>query len=559
MTKSDLGLRVVCVEGSVSSIDGGVALSAWRGVVSAFSLDDGMRLWTNEWARPFSKIVGGFVHAVSWADETPQVNVLDARTGLVERIVWLRGLEQAEGIGLIEVVDGAYFVAVDAAVQRRSLDGALLAQGAAPGPVQSWAFSASSVCVVSDGGSVTAFERDTLSQRWTRGALYDASILAAGEVFIVSSLGGYPDGAAAIAIDAVTGEERWSNAVFDAALAVDGDLVLACGVRAWLGALDLSTGEPRWQVRTRGTPLAAARVAVGFAVLTTECLIILDRDGVERAGWEVSAPFSLAASSAVIVCGARRVGDPIERSTFRGGARSLGALPEITDIEPMEGRAVFAPSHSGLEEVRAVLREIEDLDEAWEALATRGFIPPAWVDDPSRRFEEKRVSLARPWSRGAMLAFACDVDGVTRVESLWREAQRRLSRWEAPDETCRWGSARAFGLWGPEQILTLPMLSASQRMAEVLEASALTRIESSVSAALGVGAGYDVKRAVLIAETEWRAAALAGADFDDDENPFAPLREILALGYAFEAGGALLARCFTESLDALEEFDEIPF
>jgi hypothetical protein len=65
--------------------------------------------------------------------------------------------------------------------------------------------------------------------------------------------------------------------------------------------------------------------------------------------------------------------------------------------------------------------------EAWEALASRGMVPMAWVDDDARRFVGDDGALsAGPADFAAAAAVAADVDGVVLAEALARELVWRL-------------------------------------------------------------------------------------------------------------------------------------
>ncbi len=557
---SDLGLRVVCVDGVVRAVDRDVAIEMANGRLSGRSMADGAVLWDDAAGGGFVfDLVDGLVHVLAWIERGLAVRVLDARSGEALRTVRFDGLEGAESFDGLRLFDGAYYVSVEAIAQRRTLDGVFVAQAELRGGVQSWAWLSSMLCVADESGTVTALAGDTLERVWSRDEGFDASIRAAGDALLVSNAAPRGDAPVLLALDARSGSERWSHAAFDTALASDGELVLARGRRGWLAALDAATGEVRWRIRTGGEVFAGARTSRGFAALSREGVAVIDRDGNDRGGWDLYAPTSLVASDSVLLCGAEGVKGPREPNATKPGAeRSLDASPEIQSVDALPGRALLAPAYTRLDEVRAVLTEIEDLDEAWEALATRGFIPSTWVNDPRRCFYEGSVR-ARPWSRGAMLAFASDVEGVARVESLWREMQRRLDRWGAGgDDVCWWASARQVGLLSEAEILPLRSRPAREMVADALSPEVFARIDGAVARMRFDGLGYDLVRPVLIAEAEWSAAALVGLG-DHDDNPFAPLRAILATGYAFEAGGALLARCFDASLDALEEVDEIPF
>ncbi len=79
---------------------------------------------------------------------------------------------------------------------------------------------------------------------------------------------------------------------------------------------------------------------------------------------------------------------------------------------------------------------IRDPGEAWEALAARGLIPAAWVDDPARRFIDgpgaRDVLASQPTDVLAAVALAADAGGIARAEALAVELTARLAVWGSP-------------------------------------------------------------------------------------------------------------------------------
>lgn len=75
--------------------------------------------------------------------------------------------------------------------------------------------------------------------------------------------------------------------------------------------------------------------------------------------------------------------------------------------------------------------------QLWEALATRGLIPDAWIDDPSRRFHGGGRA---PATVTEAVLVAADADGIAAAEQLARETALRLGPWlhRAPPRTVRW-------------------------------------------------------------------------------------------------------------------------
>lgn len=76
-------------------------------------------------------------------------------------------------------------------------------------------------------------------------------------------------------------------------------------------------------------------------------------------------------------------------------------------------------------------RRLMNAIEAWETLATRGVIPEHWVGDSGRRFHGAWRNAAPPdlWSA---VAYACDPDALSTIETLGLEVAHRLAPWYQP-------------------------------------------------------------------------------------------------------------------------------
>jgi hypothetical protein len=118
--------------------------------------------------------------------------------------------------------------------------------------------------------------------------------------------------------------------------------------------------------------------------------------------------------------------------------------PSRIELGERDALTLWAPCGPG----RGSTLLITDPAEAWEALATRGVIPDAWVGDARRAFSDTAACYcdalepddgpcagcrgieqvrATPWTVAACVALASDVAGVTQAEALAREAVARLA------------------------------------------------------------------------------------------------------------------------------------
>ncbi|MDB4929062.1 MAG: hypothetical protein JWM10_1546 [Myxococcaceae bacterium] len=75
--------------------------------------------------------------------------------------------------------------------------------------------------------------------------------------------------------------------------------------------------------------------------------------------------------------------------------------------------------------------------QLWEALATRGLVPDAWIDDPTRRFHGGGRA---PATMTEAVLLASDAEGIAAAEALARETALRLGPWlqRGPPRTVRW-------------------------------------------------------------------------------------------------------------------------
>ncbi|WP_394828110.1 hypothetical protein [Pendulispora albinea] len=108
------------------------------------------------------------------------------------------------------------------------------------------------------------------------------------------------------------------------------------------------------------------------------------------------------------------------------------------------------PQRVALQEAMAAVRGLRDPAAVWAALASHGVIPASWLDDPRRHFRLARRSRVKarctrrlnehstctPSSVGTYpdcaedaVAIASDAQGVEAAEALAREAMIRLEPW----------------------------------------------------------------------------------------------------------------------------------
>lgn len=542
-------------------------------------METGAELWRMDFSPIAIALDGAEVHALRVDEARADVVVLDARSGVAKRAVTLGGLNLEAVSSTFALLDGAYLVGLRGALQRRSMaDGAVLAEASITGRTRSLARSPSALCVATDAGVATCLARDSLDQRWTRTDISAVRVLAAGEVFIAWPSEEFDVEESQLhALDARTGQTLWRDDLFAEALASSDATALLRARNGWIAARDARSGETRWRQWCGPVALAAARERGGFAVLTEDALIRLGEDGAELARWPVTNSMGSVAASASgdLACGAEHIG---------AAERGRGVAPELVtreidvvgpaDPQPIPGRGPMAPSYARLDDARAVLQLVTDLDEAWEALAARGVIPHAWIDDPRRRFggdDAPTTWHARPQTAREMLAFAGDVEGVERVESLWREALKRFAPWVAEvDDVARWTCLTREIIWSSEGGMRLPCAAAWRALVASLSAEAYDAIERMIfeSNSTEVAREFDLR----MADATWRTASRAGLStrvsatspdavrFDARENPYDPLRAIIVTGYMVDVRGYLIAPRFDEALDTLEVIDDdIPF
>lgn len=222
--------------------------------------------------------------------------------------------------------------------------------------------------------------------------------------------------------------------------------------------------------------------------------------------------------------------------TLTGADRE--ACAEVADL-PDPFRKLLA-RHVGAE--RQTWSGHVDPREAWEAVA-----PPAWTEDPRRRFADlDDLASARPWppSLHAVVTLACDPDGMRAAEELAGEFLASASRaWGLPlpaDGALVW-CAVSPRRWRA----ALPTGRGGVPWSEMLDPPSPERAADAEEAARLVRAGA-VQR---VGGCAWDASAVARAELlarsPDAAGAFAALRGIWSVGYALDrvtdAGCVLVA------------------
>jgi hypothetical protein len=254
----------------------------------------------------------------------------------------------------------------------------------------------------------------------------------------------------------------------------------------------------------------------------------------------------------------------------------------IAGLSPQElALRVLAPSNPQRAEVCAVLESIENPDEGWEALAARGFIPMQWMTSGARQILSPGVFCARCRDRSEFIAHAVDceragvpatvvaaatiaanVEGVATAEALaltvferlYGEigAQRPTILWRVADPAThaplagdRPGSARAKSRSLLSWDVFVPFMRATNVRRDFTLPEATTVSPDGRLVALDPRemwrnsyepAFYAVHRKWmenlrLDAYHHWGWALSAR---ETRPNPFTPLLEVWALGYAVE-------------------------
>ncbi|HWO23862.1 MAG TPA: hypothetical protein VNO30_34205 [Kofleriaceae bacterium] len=214
----------------------------------------------------------------------------------------------------------------------------------------------------------------------------------------------------------------------------------------------------------------------------------------------------------------------------------------------------FRPRRPDYDKIRASIADAPDAARAWKMLVERGALPASWLNDPFRRFihdpgDRFRAELptrdparapVRSWPHtlDECALFAADVAGVTVAEGAATVLVERLAPWGAPpfQRVLWWTLTReqfqhAYTDTRPGVCYALPF--------------AVIALLASLPVDGRVELGTEAENAAAWAKL-WRAQAAAGASVPQDSyvaalrgypfsrlpNPFEPLADIQAAGYA---------------------------
>jgi len=181
----------------------------------------------------------------------------------------------------------------------------------------------------------------------------------------------------------------------------------------------------------------ATKLAQTFATLSGIAATGWRRVTEDLATWSLQAR-GLAVDEAALAVAAARLPDSALRSSVGRYHAAVtlvvaGAGATREDLEstrPWLSR-LYRPTALRAAEAHEAVAGRRNAREAWEALATRGIIPAAWVDDPAREYAVGGgATCAHPPTTGACVLLASDVPGVLRAEALADEALARLRPWE---------------------------------------------------------------------------------------------------------------------------------
>jgi hypothetical protein len=222
--------------------------------------------------------------------------------------------------------------------------------------------------------------------------------------------------------------------------------------------------------------------------------------------------------------------------------------------EPALSDRLFRPERAQLSAATDAVRGESDPRAAWETLAVRGLIPNDWVDTRDRRFrapDAPAIDLSHPPTVAGAIAIASDVAGVLRAEALAREVAARFAPWFP------WCDPHA-AVWRLFRRVTDVSLHADDLLREIRTALARSsRVEPlqpqngrRASALAPVGSVFERQRecarcwrwsadARQHVQTRGRGAyrtpaSPAALRFDQLANPFPPLFDLWATGYALD-------------------------
>lgn len=436
-------------------------------------------------------------------------------------------------------------------------------------------FSSRCVLVRDEDGPLRAFARRTLEPRWSMTDERHGSVVVDdGLVAVCAATPDAPGDATLRCLDPDSGRPVWTVAEPLHPLATTRALVLVADDHGWIVALDRDTGAARWKQWLDAPARELVATADGFAALTAEALVELTRDGAvvarrRRATTDLAAQLDFSAGR--IVCTAA-----LDASTQREARAPTTRDPPCAPVLPAfawrDGASLHRPHTPDLDDARSVIASCDDLDEAWERLSVQGLV----ADDPDARAfvsESNATKVGpRPWSRGAMLSVASCWTSLVNAEALLRESLARAAPWGGVEVRAvpRW---RVLTLGHPPPPRDDPWQASLRAVKGAVPREVIAAVERRApfdATELSVWNSPWLAHAIL-GDALWRTAdahdlrvrggAHDGARFSSCPNPFAPMCELLALGFSWTLTGDLVIARFDDELTALRipDEDDIPF
>lgn len=228
-----------------------------------------------------------------------------------------------------------------------------------------------------------------------------------------------------------------------------------------------------------------------------------------------------------------------------------------TTAEELRAR-VLLPDRPQLAAAKKVARRATGGASAWEAMATAGLIPEAWVGSRARFFYSGDMSRLqnRPMNVDQAVALASDPEGVATAEALAVETARRLRDWrpvggESPPGvasflwlTQRWPPpVRGVGRYVEEAVLAivgaLPVVERTD--GAVWQAQVYLRLRDGWDEFVAAGLRVPAVKNYLGGRVE---LVTTGRAFADLPNPYAPLVDLWCTGYMLELISDRTARLY---------------
>ncbi|WP_033332247.1 PQQ-binding-like beta-propeller repeat protein [Streptomyces novaecaesareae] len=328
------GLYASGYDGSVRAIDPGSGAVLWSREIGAADPDGGSPGWQLADSGGWPLASGdGVVCVVSQARVQARVQVLDAASGDLRWEValpdWAPSAWQqdpAVGGGGVYTVHGSSLHCHDTA------DGALR-WSSDPGVSGRLALAGDTVFAAGERSGLLAFDARGGERRWAQAAVGRANgapVVERGVVYVAQS-GEGPGSATVFALDAASGQVLWRRGRMDVPQgplsAADRTLCLLSGAR--LTALDAATGETRWTAAVpvglgRGTGSMTAADGTAYVGTNDDRLFAFDL-ATGRLRWQ-DEPEHLDAAGEYTRVFLAAAGSAVFRGS-RTGLHALGALP----------------------------------------------------------------------------------------------------------------------------------------------------------------------------------------------------------------------------------------